>query len=123
MAELSTCPPLTRQSVIDAHELIKSWIHETPVLKSSYLNSLASTPRQPSSVADGRRLARPVLRLWFKCENMQRIGAFKTRGAFHAIERLKQDPSFAASGGLNKGVVAFSAGRYSLLCQMGPREY
>ncbi|RSL48379.1 hypothetical protein CEP53_009563 [Fusarium sp. AF-6] len=37
------------------------------------------------------------------------MGAFKARGAFHAIERLKQDPDWIADGGMKKGVVGFSA--------------
>jgi threonine dehydratase len=38
------------------------------------------------------------------------MGAFKARGAFHAIERLKQDPDWIADDGMKKGVVGFSAG-------------
>jgi hypothetical protein len=50
------------------------------------------------------------MRLWFKCENLQRVGAFKARGAFHAIERLKQDADWVRSGGEKKGVVTHSSG-------------
>lgn len=111
MADPATCAPLTRQSVIDAHEIIKPLIHHTPVVTSTFLNQLASAPR---------KTAKPVLRLWFKCENQQRIGAFKVRGAFHAIERLKQEPGWIEGGGLSRGVVGFSAGTIfysvSLLC-------
>lgn len=102
MADPATCAPLTRQSVIDAHEIIKPLIHRTPVITSTYLNQLASTPRKNGN---------PVLRLWFKCENQQRIGAFKVRGAFHAIEKLKQEPGWIEGGGLSRGVVGFSAGK------------
>ena len=109
MADLSTCAPLTRDSVIEAHELIKSRIHNTPVLTSTYLNELVSTPHQDSGESN-EEAARPVMRLWFKCENMQRIGAFKARGAFHAVEKLKREPGWAEDGGASKGVVAFSAG-------------
>jgi threonine dehydratase len=108
MAELSTCLPLTRESTLKAHELIKPFIHRTPVLTSRTLNEIASTPRAQEN--GDRQPAKPVIRLWFKCENLQRIGAFKARGAFYAIERLKQDPSFSESGGMEKGVVGFSAG-------------
>lgn len=111
MADPATCAPLTRQSVIDAHEIIKPFIHHTPVVTSTFLNQLASTPQKN---------AKPVLRLWFKCENQQRIGAFKVRGAFHAIEKLKQEPGWIEGGGLSRGVVGFSAGTIfysvSLLC-------
>lgn len=113
MADLSTCPPLTRESTLEAHELIKPFIHRTPVLTSRALNEMAST-RRPRGEG-GHQLANPVIRLWFKCENLQRIGAFKARGAFHAIERLKQDPSFIEGGGMEKGVVGFSAGEKSFV--------
>jgi threonine dehydratase len=82
---------------------------------------MASTPQQRLAPRPGGaqhspiRPAKPVMRLWFKCENMQRIGAFKARGAFHAIERLKQEPGWLENGGKEKGVVGYSAGmlRYS----------
>lgn len=108
MAELSTCLPLTRESTLKAHGLIKPLIHRTPVLTSRALNQMVSTPQAQGK--GGCQPAKPVIRLWFKCENLQRIGAFKARGAFHVIERLKQDPSFTESGGMEKGVVGFSAG-------------
>jgi threonine dehydratase len=44
--------------------------------------------------------------LWLKCENLQRIGAFKARGAQHAIGRL--DPSVRA-----RGVITFSSGNHA----------
>ncbi|KAL2674002.1 hypothetical protein Neosp_012448 [[Neocosmospora] mangrovei] len=110
MADLSRCLPLTRESVFKAHELIKPLIHETPVLTNKTLNQMASTPRElPENV----RPAQPLIRLWFKCENMQRMGAFKARGAFHAIERLKQDPEWIAEGGMKKGVALALAAQES----------
>ncbi|KAI9150561.1 putative serine racemase [Paramyrothecium foliicola] len=116
MANISTCPPLTRDSVIEAHKLIQPYIHLTPVMTSSFLNDLASSPRDPVTLrngADGRKPAIPVLRLWFKCENFQRVGAFKARGAFHAIERLKLEPGWAENGGREKGVATHSSGNHA----------
>ncbi|OJJ05744.1 hypothetical protein ASPVEDRAFT_138809 [Aspergillus versicolor CBS 583.65] len=113
MADPTTCAPLTRQSVIDAHEIIKPLIHRTPVVTSTFLNQLASTPRKN---------ANPILRLWFKCENQQRIGAFKVRGAFHAIEKLKQEPGWIEGGGLSRGVVGFSAGNHAQAVALAARE-
>jgi threonine dehydratase len=105
MADLSTCLPLTRESAIEAHKVIKPLIHLTPVMSSATLNKMASTPK-----AGGVNPAKPVIRLWFKCENLQRIGAFKARGAFYAIEKLKQDPTWLEGGGMQNGVVGFSSG-------------
>ncbi|PLB34778.1 threonine/serine dehydratase [Aspergillus candidus] len=74
---------LTPAAIHSAHALIKPHIHKTPLLTSKTLNTLASTP-QP----DIANAANPTLRFYFKCENYQRIGAFKARGAFHALLRL-----------------------------------
>ncbi|KAJ3456093.1 hypothetical protein MRS44_016116 [Fusarium solani] len=103
-------PPLTRGAVLEAHKLIETHIHRTPVITSKVLNKMASTPRESTSINDSSP-ARPVIRLHFKCENMQRMGAFKARGAFHAIERLLQEPGWVENGGKEKGVVGFSSGK------------
>jgi threonine dehydratase len=114
MADLSTCQPLTRDSVVAARELIAPFVHLTPVLTNTTLSALASTPRTEDELRgtewEGRTPARPRMRLWFKCENFQRIGAFKARGAFHAIERLKRDEGWVKDGGMEKGVVTHSSG-------------
>jgi threonine dehydratase len=61
-----------------------------------------------------RKPANPRIRLYFKCENFQRIGAFKIRGAFHAIEKLKREPGWEAGSGWERGVVTHSSGEFSL---------
>ncbi|KAM0342539.1 hypothetical protein ACHAPU_009513 [Fusarium lateritium] len=112
MANISTCSPLTRDSVVEAHRLIQSHVHLTPVITSTFINELASTPRDSALIAGddaSRQPAKPRFRLWFKCENFQRIGAFKARGAFHAIERLKMEPGWLDNGGREKGVVTHSS--------------
>src|ERR1700680_3257294 len=50
-----------------AHERIRAHIHRTPVLTSSRLNEASGAS------------------LFFKCENFQKIGAFKARGATNAV--------------------------------------
>lgn len=126
MADLSTTLPLTRASVIEAHKLVKPHVHLTPVLTNRTLSELASTPRAAEELAGtrwaGRTPARPVLRLWFKCENMQRIGAFKARGAFHAVEKLKREPGWLDGGGKEKGVVTHSSGNHAQALALAARE-
>lgn len=118
MAELSTTAPLTRDSVIEAHKIIQQHVHRTPVLTNRTLSELASTPRSKEDLKgtswEGREPAKPVLRLYFKCENLQRMGAFKARGAFHAVEKLKKEPGWLDGGGKTKGVVTHSSGKYSI---------
>jgi threonine dehydratase len=107
MADISTCPPLTRSSVQAAHEKIKEHVHLTPVLTSRTLNNIASTPQSTEALKgttfEGSVPAKPRIRFFFKCENFQRIGAFKVRGAFHALSRVPEDVR-------QKGIVTHSSG-------------
>ena len=70
--------PLTRENVRAAHERIKQYIHHTPVLTSETLSSFASTPQTTEALKgtqyEGRTPTKPKIRLYFKCENMQKIG-------------------------------------------------
>lgn len=87
--------PLTRDSIVAAHELIKPHIHTTPVLTNTTLSDLASRPQSPEALKgtpwEGQEPAKPKIRLFFKAENFQKIGAFKVRGAFHALLRLVEE--------------------------------
>src|SRR4030095_8568752 len=60
------------------------------------------TPVATSRLIDARAGAR----LFFKCENLQRAGAFKFRGAYNALSRLNPDES-------RRGVVTFSSGNHA----------
>lgn len=107
MADLSKTLPLNRDSVRSAYSRIEPHIHRTPVLTSRTLSDLASTPQTPEALIgtpfEGQTPARPKINLFFKCENYQRIGAFKIRGAFHALSRLSDDQ-------VRNGVVTHSSG-------------
>src|SRR5712664_3456023 len=60
------------------------------------------TPVMTSHTVDERTGAR----VFFKCENLQRMGAFKFRGAYNALSRLSADER-------RRGVVAFSSGNHA----------
>ena len=77
------------EDVKTAHERIKPHIHKTPVLTSSYLNQLSGCE------------------LFFKCENFQKAGAFKVRGASNAVFGL--DDKIA-----ERGVTTHSSGNHAL---------
>jgi len=105
--------PLNRASVIAAHEVIKPHIHRTPCLTSKTLDLFASTPRsvELEGIANTRNIkpedaAKPKIRFIFKCENLQKGGAFKIRGATHAISRLPSDLK-------SKGVITHSSGNHA----------
>lgn len=79
----------TFDDVLAAHERVKPHIHRTPVLTSSYLDDLTGA------------------KLFFKCENFQKAGAFKVRGACNAVFGLSDE--LAA-----KGVATHSSGNHAL---------
>ena len=79
----------TFDDVQAAHNRIKPHIHQTPVLTSSYLNELTGAE------------------LFFKCENFQKAGAFKVRGASNAVFGLNDDKAKA-------GVATHSSGNHAL---------
>lgn len=103
---------LTRDSVVAAHALIKPHIHTTPVLTNTTLSNLASTPQSAEALRgtpwEGQEPAKPRIRLFFKAENFQKIGAFKVRGAFHAVLRLVEEKGIEEVR--RKGVVTHSSG-------------
>ena len=79
-----------------AAERLRGNVHRTPVLRSA--------------TADARTGAA----LFFKCENFQRMGAFKFRGAFNAIARL-------APAQRRAGVIAFSSGNHAQAIALAAR--
>ncbi|KAI6812644.1 tryptophan synthase beta subunit-like PLP-dependent enzyme [Hortaea werneckii] len=131
MADHSTCPPLTRQSVQAAHKRIEPYIHRTPVVTCSTLDHLASTPQAQRCPSTGPNTAsepaphgptkdkstiasytaKPTVRLFFKSENQQKIGAFKARGAFHALGRLIEEEGIDSVR--SRGVVTHSSGNHA----------
>ncbi|TPX15761.1 uncharacterized protein E0L32_000095 [Thyridium curvatum] len=96
----------------------------------STLDRMASSPSpslSPSGTAGAEADAEPPkptpnIRLWFKCENLQRVGAFKVRGAFHAVERLRREPGLVESGGWERGVVTHSSGNHAQALALAARE-
>lgn len=85
------------EDVVRASEILAGVAHRTPVLTSS--------------TADARTGAK----LFFKCENFQRMGAFKFRGGYNAIAQLT--PEQRASG-----VVTFSSGNHAQAIALASRE-
>lgn len=106
---------LTPAAITTAYALIKPHIHRTPLLTNTTLSNLASSPQDlsstPETSSSGDRPANPKIRLFFKCENLQRIGAFKARGAFHALKRLIDEMSLEEVQ--RRGVVTHSSGTSS----------
>ncbi|MBB5703790.1 threonine dehydratase [Ochrobactrum daejeonense] len=78
----------TYEDVISAARRIEGYAHHTPVFTSSTVD------RETSA------------QFFFKCENFQRVGAFKFRGAFNALSRFTDEQK-------TRGVLAFSSGNHA----------
>ena len=78
----------SKQEVEAARARVKPYVHNTPILKSSYINEISGTE------------------VFFKCENFQKMGAFKMRGATNAILQLSEAQKKA-------GIVTHSSGNFA----------
>jgi threo-3-hydroxy-L-aspartate ammonia-lyase len=79
---------VTFADVISAAQQLKGYAHRTPVVTSRVLNEQVGAE------------------VFLKCENLQRMGAFKFRGAFNSLSRLTPEER-------ERGVIAFSSGNHA----------
>ena len=86
-----------RQTLIDAHNRIKPFIHRTPVLSSNLINEMVEA------------------NIVFKCENFQKMGAFKMRGASNAILSLSAEEQ-------QRGVVTHSSGNFAQAVSLAAKK-
>lgn len=86
---------LKLENILTARELIKNYIHKTPIMCSKSIDQLIGG------------------KTYFKCENLQKTGSFKVRGAFNNIlsdlESNKKNGVIAFSSGNHAQAVAFAA--------------
>ena len=80
--------PITYLDIVAAHQRIAGVVHRTPILTSRTADDAVQA------------------RVFFKCENFQRAGAFKLRGAYNALVQL-------SPGQKTAGVVAYSSGNHA----------
>ncbi|TDC08418.1 pyridoxal-phosphate dependent enzyme [Nonomuraea longispora] len=93
---MTSVPPVTLDDVRDAAARLDGVVHRTPVLRSRTLDELVGAE------------------VLLKCENFQRVGAFKFRGAYNAVSRLPR-------GQLAKGVAAYSSGNHAQAVALAAR--
>lgn len=79
---------ITKEQITQAHERIKPYIHRTPVMKSDSINEMAGC------------------HIYFKCENFQKVGAFKARGAMNAALLIPEAER-------KKGLATHSSGNHA----------
>lgn len=94
----------TYQDVLDAQARIKPYIHRTAVMTSAYLNDLTGAE------------------MFFKCENFQKAGAFKVRGASNAVFGLSEADAkngvCTHSSGNHALSLSYAAGRRGIPCNV-----
>ena len=91
---------ISKNTIEKAASVLEGQIHRTPVLTSSALNDLTGA------------------QLFFKCENFQKIGAFKARGATYAASTLNEEERSSGfcthSSGNHGQAVAWAAQQYGV---------
>lgn len=85
---MNKLPTPTYKDVAEAHQRILPYLNKTPVLTSRTINELTEA------------------QFYFKCENFQRMGAFKFRGAMNALSQFTEEQR-------KNGVVTFSSGNHA----------
>lgn len=94
--QTGTLAPPNLAAIEAAHKRIASRIHRTPVLTSSSLNEVAGAE------------------IFFKCENLQKTGSFKIRGATNAVFSMSDEEA-------QRGVVAPSSGNHAAALSLAAR--
>ncbi|MBW3672461.1 MAG: pyridoxal-phosphate dependent enzyme [Acidobacteria bacterium] len=93
----SPCDPLpTAQDVLDAAARLRGRIHQTPLVRNRSIDEAAGFD------------------VYLKCENLQRTGSFKIRGALNALLRIPEERRAA-------GVIAFSSGNHAQAVALAAR--
>ena len=88
---------MSKEKLISVHDNISPFIHNTPVLTSTLVNQITN------------------MNVFFKCENFQKMGAFKMRGAVNAIMQLSNEQK-------NKGVVTHSSGNFAQALALAAKD-
>ncbi|MCB0665069.1 MAG: threonine/serine dehydratase [Saprospiraceae bacterium] len=78
----------SEEDIAKTHKLIQPYIHRTPVLANQSINTITSS------------------NLYFKCENFQKVGAFKMRGASSAVALMEDDMKY-------RGIATHSSGNHA----------
>jgi len=88
---------ISKEDIIAAHDRIRPFIHRTPVMTSSTIDAMAGAT------------------LYFKCENFQKIGAFKIRGGMNAALSLGSDER-------SRGLATHSSGNHAQAIAYAARQ-
>lgn len=89
---------MSRADILAAAERLRGQVRRTPALRCEPLD------------------ARAGAELWLKAENLQHIGAFKTRGALHAVGRLSEEER-------RRGIITYSSGNHAQAVALAARRH
>jgi len=115
----SSSSSVSIEGIKEAADRIRPFVHRTPLLRCSFLeNSIlgaAALVGGGGAAVNGSADEREGPGVFFKCENLQKVGAFKIRGACNAVSLLKQEnPETAA-------VVTHSSGNHAQALALAAR--
>lgn len=88
---------MNKEILLQVHKRVKPYIHRTPVLTSELIDQMVQA------------------KVFFKCENFQKMGAFKMRGAANAILSLSSEEQ-------KKGVVTHSSGNFAQALSLAAKK-
>ncbi|MEJ2113823.1 MAG: pyridoxal-phosphate dependent enzyme, partial [Flavobacteriaceae bacterium] len=88
---------MNKEILLQIHDRIKPYIHKTPILTSHLIDEMLSA------------------HIYFKCENFQKMGAFKMRGATNALLSLSEEQR-------EKGVVTHSSGNFAQAIALAAKQ-
>jgi len=88
---------MNKEVLVQVHKRVKPYIHRTPVLTSELINEMVQA------------------NVFFKCENFQKMGAFKMRGATNAILSLTNEER-------SKGVITHSSGNFAQALSLAAKK-
>ncbi|MEO8934461.1 MAG: pyridoxal-phosphate dependent enzyme [Xanthomarina sp.] len=88
---------MDKESLLETRRRISPYVHNTPVFTSTLLDEIAGA------------------KLFFKCENFQKMGAFKMRGAANAILQLTKEQQ-------ERGVVTHSSGNFAQALSLAAKK-
>lgn len=99
---MDSYPIIEIDAIRKAYSIIREQAYITPVHKCPEVSKEVQ-----DAIFDDHDAKVPILELFFKCENVQKAGSFKFRGAYHFLSQLSEKA-------LRAGIVSYSTGKAKL---------
>lgn len=99
---MESYPIVEIDAIRKAYCIVREQAYKTPIHKCPELSKEVQ-----DAIFDDRDTRVSMLELFFKCENLQKAGSFKYRGAYHFLSQLSEKA-------LRAGIVSYSTGKAKL---------